>query len=231
MQLGHFFHTKEQTMDKSYDYTRQIYWKPMLCYSILKRIMDITFSFFGILFSFPIMLMIVLLIKFESTGPAIYKQERVGYLGEKFYIFKFRTMFTDERPRKVIFSKEQRDRFRKEYKLNNDPRITKIGRILRITSLDELPQLFNILLGDMSLVGPRPVLQTETEFYGMNRDLLLSVTPGLTGYWQAYGRNNVTYDDGRMEMELYYVRNQSLILDIKILIQTVISVICQKGAQ
>ena len=124
------------------------------------------------------------------------------------------------------------EQYRTEFKIDNDPRITKIGNVLRKLSLDELPQLFNILKGDISIVGPRPIVEKETQIYGKDVEKLLSVKPGLTGYWQAYARNNATYESGeRQKMEMYYVDNNSLWLDIKILFKTVISVLKKEGAQ
>ena len=198
---------------------------------VFKRALDIIFSAFGILVVSPILVLIAVLIKRESKGPVFYKQKRVGRFGKEFHVFKFRTMIPDERPRKIIFTHKQREQYRAEFKVDDDPRISRLGVFLRTTSLDELPQLFNILRGEMSFIGPRPVLQIETELYKNNRDLLLSCVPGLTGFWQAYGRNNITYNSGRMEMELHYVQNKSLLLDIKILCRTFISVLSRDGAQ
>ena len=129
------------------------------------------------------------------------------------------------------FSKEQKEMFYRDFKLEEDPRITGIGNFLRKSSLDELPQLFNILKGDLSLVGPRPVVEEELEKYGMYKKKFLSVKPGLTGYWQANGRNLINYENGRKEMELYYIDHQSIGLDLKILAQTVFAVIKGRGAQ
>jgi lipopolysaccharide/colanic/teichoic acid biosynthesis glycosyltransferase len=131
-----------------------------------------------------------------------------------------------------MLTPEELAEYRKNYKLDRDPRITKMGRFLRKTSLDELPQLLNIVGGSLSLVGPRPVLQEETELYGKDRDLLLSCKPGLTGLWQVQGRSNVSYEDGqRQAMELKYVRERSLWLDIKILFMTVGAVVRMDGAR
>ena len=134
---------------------------------------------------------------------------------------------------KKLLNKKQLEQFYAEYKIDNDPRITKIGKIIRKTSIDEFPQLFNILDGDMSLIGPRPIVNDEIVHYNKN-DLkkLLSVKPGLTGYWQAYARNKASYKDGlRQNMELYYAKNHCLGLDLKIFIKTIISVLKQEGAQ
>ena len=131
-----------------------------------------------------------------------------------------------------LLTPKQLRQFYTEYKVDNDPRITKIGKFIRKTSLDELPQLFNVLDGDMTLIGPRPIVQGEVVHYKKKLKKLLSVTPGLTGYWQAYARNKATYKDGlRQSMELYYIDNRSLRLDVKIFLKTIISVIKQEGAQ
>ena len=128
------------------------------------------------------------------------------------------------------FTPEQKEEFKKNFKLENDPRITKIGKFLRKTSLDELPQLFNILKGDLSIVGPRPIMEVETKIYGKYKDMLLSVKPGLTGFWAANGRSDTSYKR-RRAMEIYYVKNRSLLFDIKIIFKTVISVFKGEGAK
>ena len=156
----------------------------------------------------------------------------VGYHGKKIKVYNFRSMKMNVKNLEKLLTPEQLEQYRTEFKIDNDPRITKIGNILRKLSLDELPQLFNILKGDMSIVGPRPIVEKETQIYGDDVEKLLSVKPGLTGYWQAYARNNATYESGeRQKMEMYYVEHNSLWLDIKILFKTVISVIKKEGAQ
>ncbi len=129
------------------------------------------------------------------------------------------------------FTEEQKEEYYADFKLENDPRITKIGNFLRKSSLDELPQLWNIFCGDLSFVGPRPIVEGELAKYGADAKKLLSVKPGLTGYWQANGRNLVNYDNGRKEMELYYIENRSVWLDTKILFQTAGAVLRGRGAQ
>lgn len=147
-------------------------------------------------------------------------------------MYKFRSMKETKQDLKDLLTKEQYEEYLKEYKLDNDPRITKIGNILRKTSLDELPQLLNILKGEMSFVGPRPIIEEEfINYSSQEKEKLLSVKPGLTGYWQAYARNNATYQTGkRQEMELYYIDNASLLLDIRILVKTVHTVLTREGA-
>ncbi len=127
------------------------------------------------------------------------------------------------------FTPEQMKEWKENFKLKNDPRVTKFGRFLRVTSLDELPQLFNILKGDMSLVGPRPVIESELDWYGKDKEKFLSVTPGLTGWWACNGRNCVKYPE-RCALELYYVDHASILLDVKIILRTIVSVFKREGA-
>ena len=138
-------------------------------------------------------------------------------------------MKPDARSIDEILTPEQLKEFKENYKLDNDPRVTKFGKFLRKTSLDELPQLYNILIGNLSFVGPRPVLQEETELYGENRDLFLSVKPGLTGLWQVSGRNNISYYR-RKKLELFYCRKYSILFDIKIFLATFAVVLKGDGA-
>lgn len=151
-------------------------------------------------------------------------------------MYKFRTicnnaheMVKDEETMKKYFSAEQIKEWNENFKIEYDPRITKIGAFLRKTSLDELLQFINVLKGDLSLIGPRPIVEKELLLYKENKEKFLSVTPGITGYWASNGRSNVSYDD-RMKMELYYVDNMSLKLDIEIFLKTIVSVIKRKGA-
>ena len=127
------------------------------------------------------------------------------------------------------FSDEQKEEYYKNFKLDNDPRVTKVGDFLRRTSLDEIPQLINVLKGDLSLVGPRPIVEKEICKYGQYADKLFSVIPGITGYWQSHGRSDTSYEE-RIEMDMYYIDNRSILLDIKIMFKTVISVIKKEGA-
>lgn len=199
-------------------------------YGVVKRTFDILFSLMLLIVLLPVFLIILLLIVvFGGNGSVIYSHERIGLHGVPFEMYKFRSMREGVNLEDVV-SEEELENYYKEYKLQNDPRITGIGRILRKTSLDELPQLFNILKGNMSFIGPRPVTFEETLFYGESRDELLSVKPGLTGYWQAYARNSVSYGNGkRQEMELYYVRNRSIWLDVKIFFKTFETVLLRKN--
>ena len=203
-------------------------------YKFTKRIIDIIGSIIGILILIPTALIIYLARKVlkEDKGPLFYEQLRYGKNGKVFRLYKFRSMCigADKKLKEYLENNDEaREEFEKTHKLQNDPRITKIGNFLRKSSLDELPQMINILKGDMSFVGPRPVVEKEVEEYGTNKDKFLSVRPGLTGYWQVNGRSNTTYEE-RMKMELYYVDNCSLWLDIKIFFKTFITVFKKEGA-
>ncbi|MGM9969524.1 MAG: sugar transferase [Anaeroplasma sp.] len=189
-------------------------------YKIIKRIIDITSSILILLIISPFFLLIMLLVKITSKGPIFYFHERVGLDGKPFKVIKFRTMYKDERPIEEILSSEQLKEYQQNYKIKNDPRVTKFGKILRKTSLDEIPQLLNIICGQMSLVGPRPIMKIETELMNSDdRKLYLSVLPGLTGNWAVNGRSSISYKE-RLQLELYYVEHKSLWLDLKIFFKT-----------
>lgn len=206
--------------------------KKKYIYRFVKRMIDIIGSLLGIIILLPVFVILSIMVKWEDGGNIFYGHLRIGYHGKKIRIYKFRSMKMNVKDLEKLLTPEQLEQYRTEFKIDNDPRITKVGNILRKLSLDELPQLFNILKGDISIVGPRPIVEKETLIYGQDIDKLLSVKPGLTGYWQAYARNNATYESGeRQKMEMYYVKNNSLWLDIKILFKTVISVIKKEGAQ
>lgn len=201
-------------------------------YAVLKRAFDIVSSLLGMIVLSPVFLILAIMVRWEDGGSVFYGHTRVGYHGKKITVYKFRSMKMRVGDLEKILTPEQLEQYKKEFKIDNDPRITRIGNILRKTSLDELPQLFNIFKGDLSVIGPRPIVAKETAIYGRQVAKLLSVKPGLTGYWQAYARNNATYESGeRQKMEMYYVDNRSLWLDIKILFRTVISVIKRDGAE
>lgn len=201
-------------------------------YLVIKRIFDIVVSGFCLIILLPIFLFICILIKLDSKGKVFYKHKRIGKHGEYIYLYKFRSMYSDskERLEELLKNPQIRKEWEENYKLEHDPRITKVGNILRKTSLDELPQLLNILKGDMSLVGPRPVIDEEIEKYGLYKNKFLSVTPGLTGWWACNGRSCTSYEK-RMELELYYIENCSILLDIKCILKTIIAVIKRNGAE
>ena len=199
-------------------------------YRGIKRIMNLLCSFVGVIVLSPFFLIISLLIKVTSKGPVFFVHERVGLNGRKFKLIKFRTMVNNAEEMIASFSPEQKKEWEENYKLKDDPRITKIGKFLRRTSLDELPQLINILKGDMSIVGPRPVVDEELNWYGDKKDKLLSVKPGLTGWWAVNGRSNVPYPE-RCDLELYYVDHISFALDVKIILKTLGAIIKKDGAR
>jgi len=199
-------------------------------YSYVKRGLDVILSALGTIILSPVFLIIAGIIKFDSPGKVFFKNKRKRKNGKEIYIYKFRTMVENAEDMIRDFSPEQLQEFKENYKLKDDPRITKVGSFLRRTSLDELPQIFNILRGELSIIGPRPVIKEELEKYGPNKAKFLSITPGLTGYWQANGRSNTTYEE-RMQMELYYVENYSLKMDIKIFFKTILSVLKKEGAR
>ena len=199
-------------------------------YDFVKRFADIICSAIAIILLSPFFIIISIAIKATSKGPVIFVHKRVGKNGKKIGIYKFRSMVINAEELIEKFTPEQKEEFKKNFKLKNDPRITKIGKFLRKTSLDELPQLFNILKGDLSIVGPRPIMEVETKIYGKYKDMLLSVKPGLTGFWAANGRSDTSYKR-RRAMEIYYVKNRSLLFDIKIILKTAVSVFKGEGAK
>ncbi|MDN4523945.1 sugar transferase [Fictibacillus fluitans] len=198
----------------------------------IKRSMDIIGALIGLILFFPVFLVIATFYLFgEAKGPIFFKQKRIGQNGEAFYIYKFRSMIVNAEEKlksnRILYEKYLRNNYKLEPE--EDPRITRIGKFLRKTSIDELPQFLNVLKGDMSLVGPRPVVKEELNEYKQKEFIFLSVKPGLTGYWQVCGRSDVGYPE-RVDIELFYVYNQSIWLDIKILIKTVLLVVIRKGA-
>lgn len=205
-------------------------YKKKYFFSFIKRSFDIVSSFLGLLLLSWLFIIIAILVKCTSKGPIFYGHKRKGKNGKEFKVWKFRSMKNDPRPLEEILTPEQLEEYKRDFKVTNDPRVTKIGKFLRKTSLDELPQLWNIFVGQMSVVGWRPILQEELDRYGENKDLLLKVRPGLTGYWASHGRSDTTYDD-RIKMELYYSVKRSLWMDIKILFATVIGVFKGEGAK
>lgn len=201
-------------------------------YLFAKRCLDIIGAIMGLIITSPLFIIVSIMYLFgDSKGPLFFKQLRYGKNGELFYIYKFRSMIVnaDEKLKKnrQLYKKYIENNYKLES--DEDPRITKLGRFLRSTSLDELPQLINVLKADMSLVGPRPIVEEELREYKHKKNDFLSVKPGLTGFWQISGRSSIGYPE-RVNLELYYIYNQSLYLDIKILFQTLIVVLMKKGA-
>jgi exopolysaccharide biosynthesis polyprenyl glycosylphosphotransferase len=199
---------------------------------ITKRIFDIVFSIFLIFLFSPIIVIAAILIKLTSKGPIFYVQKRPGRFGRMIKIYKFRTMYldADKKLEEILKNNEElREEFMKYRKLKNDPRITPLGRFLRRFSIDEIPQLFNVLKGDMSIVGPRPYQIDEIEHMGEYKDIVLSVRPGLTGLWQISGRSDLSFQ-AKLKIETWYVLNWNLWLDLFIIIRTIPAVISGKGA-
>ena len=198
-------------------------------YMSVKRVFDLVISTIGLIILSPIFLILAIIVKLDSKGPVFFAHTRYGKNGKKFKMYKFRTMYENAQDMINDFTPEQMKEWKENFKLQDDPRITKVGKFLRKTSLDELPQIVNIIKGDLSIIGPRPVIEEELEKYGENKEKFLCVTPGLTGYWQANGRSSTTYEQ-RMEMELYYIDHISPKLDFKIFFKTIESVIKKEGA-
>lgn len=203
-----------------------------LSYRILKRLFDVIVSSLCFIIFSPIFLFVSIVIKImEPKGPVFFGHERNGKNGKKFKMYKFRSMCLNAEER-LMSDRNLYQKYKDNgYKLNEDedPRVTKIGKFIRKTSIDELPQLLNVLKGEMSLVGPRPIPDTELEEYKELKSKFLSVKPGITGWWQVSGRSNVGYPE-RCQLELYYVNNISTKMDLLILIKTVKSVLQREGA-
>jgi Undecaprenyl-phosphate galactose phosphotransferase WbaP len=190
---------------------------------VLKRSGDILFSLTVLTLGSPVFLALALLVKISSRGPVFYVQQRVGRDYRSFGCIKFRTMRRDADrilSRLLSESADLQEEFRNDFKLRNDPRITRLGRFLRRSSLDELPQFLNVLRGEMSLVGPRPIVRQELPRYGDRMEEVLAVRPGLTGLWQVSGRNNLSYDE-RVALDLRYARHRSVWMDLSIIARTI----------
>lgn len=203
-------------------------------YLIIKRLIDIILSAAGIIILSPLLIILTFLVIADDGGSPLYAHTRIGQHGKKINIYKFRSMRKDSGDLKKLLTPEQLAQYHREFKIDNDPRITRIGNFIRKTSLDELPQMFNILKGDMSIIGPRPLVEEEVRVNYSNTETarLLSVKPGLTGYWQAYARNNAVYETHeRQDMELYYTDHRNLLFDIRIFFKTIVSVLKEEGAQ
>lgn len=219
---------EEVLVDEWYDTEKE---KPIFFF--IKRCIDIILSLLGLIILSPVFLLIAILIKKEDHGNVFYKHKRIGHMNKDIYIYKFRSMTNKYKTFDEFYqtlSDEQKQEWDENFKLENDPRITKIGKFIRKTSLDELPQIINILKGDMSIIGPRPVVNDEIEKYGNQKAKFLSIKPGLTGYWAANGRSATTYED-RIKLELYYIDHCSLLLDIKIFFKTILSVLKKEGTK
>ncbi|WP_278600660.1 sugar transferase [Clostridium tertium] len=199
-----------------------------ILYEVSKRTLDFMGSFLGLVILSPILLIVAILIKLESKGPAIFSQSRIGLNGKEFKMYKFRSMVQNAEELKEKLAKEN-EMSGPMFKMKNDPRVTKVGKFIRKTSIDELPQLFNILKGDMTLVGPRPSLPREVEKFESWMLKRLEVKPGLTCYWQVSGRNNIDFYEW-MKLDLKYVNDMSFWLDIKLIFKTVAVLFGDKNA-
>jgi lipopolysaccharide/colanic/teichoic acid biosynthesis glycosyltransferase len=208
---------------------------------IIKRIIDFIGAAIGLFVLSPIIFLTALAIKITSPGPVLFRQERLGYMGNKFMFLKFRSMYQDcaDSIHKEYMTKFINKNIEKQsdtsgncllYKMTDDPRITPLGRILRKTSLDELPQLYNVLCGEMSLVGPRPPIDYEVDRYcSWHKRRILEVKPGITGLWQVEGRSILTFDEA-VRLDIQYAENWNLLLDLKIILKTFKVVFSGKGA-
>jgi exopolysaccharide biosynthesis polyprenyl glycosylphosphotransferase len=208
---------------------------------IVKRGFDLVASLGGLIVLSPLYLVIAIIIKLTDSGPVFYRHKRLSRTGKAIYVYKFRTMrqrfstgskFSGKTDLEIFAELGRPDlieEFKRDQKVKNDPRVSPFGRWLRRTSLDELPQIYNILRGDISLVGPRPIVKDELVKYGRGRSTLLSLRPGLTGLWQVSGRNNLSYEE-KVKLDIYYIENWSLFLDIKIILRTIIIVLTGRGA-
>ncbi len=199
-------------------------------YAFFKRLFDLLLSGMAILLLSPVLLILAIAVRSDG-GPAIYSQIRVGKNGKLFRIYKFRSMCVNaDSPEMLEKLAALNEMDGPAFKIKDDPRITKVGRFIRRTSLDELPQLFNIFIGNMSIVGPRPPLESEVRQYTEYQKQRLLVKQGLTCYWQCSGRNNISFDEW-MDMDIRYIRERSLLTDLKIILKTVPAVLSGDGAQ
>ena len=199
---------------------------------IMKRIFDIVATVCGGILILPIFAIVAVLIYLDSPGPIVFGHKRVGQGGKEFLCYKFRSMVPNAQEALEVYLKENptaREEWERDFKLKDDPRVTRIGKFLRKTSLDELPQLWNVLVGDMSLVGPRPIVRDEIVKYGDYINDFYLVPPGITGVWQVSGRSDTTYEE-RVLMDSWYVHNWSVWIDIVYLLKTVLAVVKSKGA-
>lgn len=202
-------------------------------YLIVKRLFDIIVSLLGLIVLCPFLFIVFLFIKLDSRGPAIFTQDRIGKNGKLFKFYKFRSMVMDAD--QVLFEMLEKDtsiakEYNKNKKLRNDPRITRIGRFIRRTSIDELPQLFNVLKGDMSLIGNRPYLPREKKDMGKYYDVIVQSKPGLTGYWQTSGRSDTSFEE-RLKLETEYSKKMSFKMDAQIFFKTFKVVFGRNGAE
>jgi exopolysaccharide biosynthesis polyprenyl glycosylphosphotransferase len=198
-------------------------------YYLIKRLFDIIVTATALILLSPFFLLLAIIIRFDSKGPFLFYQVRIGKQGKPFKMWKFRSMYKDAEERLKELRKNNEMKGGVLFKMKHDPRITRVGRVIRKLSIDELPQLWNVLQGDMSLVGPRPPLPNEVEQYTSYQYQRLSVTPGITCIWQISGRSKIPFDQ-QVEMDLEYIEKQSFWLDIVILLKTIPAVLKANGA-
>lgn len=198
-------------------------------YLLSKRMMDLIFACIGIFLLIPLFTIVIVIIKLEDRRvPVIFKQVRVGKNGKEFRIYKFRSMIANAEDLKLSLE-EKNEASGPVFKMKQDPRVTKFGRFIRKTSIDELPQLINVVKGDMSLVGPRPPLPEEVEKYTSYEKQRLTVTPGLTCYWQVNGRSTIGFEQW-VEMDLNYIQERNFLVDIKLIVKTIFVLVGSKDA-
>ena len=226
-------HTAGEPLDQAVEKRSRGRSGPRRGYLLVKRCFDLLFSSLFILCFSWLYLILAIAVKCSDGGKVFYKHRRVGKNGKPIYIRKFRSMVKDAEKIEHQLDAAQLEQYQREYKVDNDPRITKLGRFLRKTSLDELPNVFAVFSGAISAIGPRPIMREEAQAkYGEDAEKLLSVKPGLVGWWVVSGRSNCTYESGeRQRAELYYVDHCSLWLDIKIIFKTIGKVIRRVGAK
>ena len=198
-------------------------------YPAAKRLIDVVASAAGIAVLLPLFVFVAAAIKFESRGPVLFSQTRIGRRGRSFRCWKLRSMYTDAEERKAALAAQNEMSGGTLFKMRRDPRVTRIGRLIRKASIDELPQLWNVLVGDMALVGPRPPLPAEVALYDAHHRQRLSVRPGITCIWQVSGRSDIPFEE-QVEMDLAYIKQRSLYFDIKLLLATVPAVLLARGA-
>jgi len=229
--LGHFNNISQlEPVRPALILARQVYWKMLRSSAaILKRAFDLVAGTILIILLSPLFLLVIPLIRLESKGSAFYSQMRVGFRGEMFKFWKFRSMYQDAEARRASLENDNEMTGGVIFKIKRDPRITRVGRIIRKTSIDELPQLWNVIKGDMSLVGPRPALESEVELYSVEERVRLLAKPGLTCIWQVKGRSDIPFLQ-QVKLDEDYLYCQSIFTDIKLLLQTIPAVIRGKGA-
>ena len=199
------------------------------CNRIFKRWMDVCGSLTAIILLMPLFLVVAIWLKLDSPGPLFYRQVRIGLHGRPFYFYKFRSMYTDSEARRAALEKENESKDGVLFKMKNDPRITRCGRFIRKYSIDEAPQFFNVLIGDMSLVGPRPPLPDEVAQYSLDDRKRLDILPGITCIWQISGRSDIPFRE-QVVLDKEYIRGQGFWKDVLILLKTIPAVVAGKGA-